>query len=125
MSKLLPYRILLIEDNLGNREVFSEILELQGYQVIPSKNGIEGLRLAEETNPSLIISDIQLPDISGFALLEFFKKTAKIREIPFLFLSAFSESKMINKGLALGANGYLVKPCSMQQMISTIHDILL
>ncbi len=115
--------VLLIDDNPGNLDNFTELLELEGYQVLSSKNGEEGINLAKLKLPALIISDIKLPGIDGFALLQYFKNNSRTENIPFVFLSAFSEKEMIRKSMALGASDYLIKPCCTEEMLSSISKL--
>ncbi|MEM1323587.1 MAG: response regulator [Bacteroidota bacterium] len=124
MGSLLKKRILLIDDHSPNLENLTEILEMEGYQVFFSHNGEEGILLTKAQLPNLVISDIKLPGIDGFELIKQLKANPSTQQIPILLLSAFSEKSMINKGLELGAKGYLVKPFGMEEMLITVQKII-
>ncbi|WP_339651876.1 response regulator [uncultured Maribacter sp.] len=116
--------ILLIEDDRALRENTEELLELSGYMVLTAPNGKLGIELAKEKIPDLIICDIMMPIIDGYGVLENISKDEKTKQIPFIFLSAKTEQKEIEKGIKLGADDYLTKPFEEEDIISTIESQL-
>jgi len=113
--------ILLIEDNLEMRENTSEILELNGYKVIPAKNGKEGVELAQKNKADLIICDIMMPVLDGYGVLHLLAKNQETASIPFIFLTAKAERTDFRKGMEMGADDYLTKPFNDIELINAIE----
>ena len=114
--------ILLIEDNLEMRENTSEILELNGYKVIPAKNGKEGVELAQKNKSDLIICDIMMPVLDGYGVLHLLGKNPETASIPFIFLTAKAERTDFRKGMEMGADDYLTKPFNDIELINAIES---
>ena len=114
--------ILLIEDNLEMRENTSEILELNGYKVIPAKNGKEGVELAQKNKADLIICDIMMPVLDGYGVLHLLGKKPETASIPFIFLTAKAERTDFRKGMEMGADDYLTKPFNDIELINAIES---
>ena len=112
--------ILLIEDVKDIRENTSEILELAGYNTIPAENGNEGVRMAKQYLPDLIICDILMPDIDGYHVLEQLQNMRSLREIPFIFLTAKSERIDLRKGMEMGADDYVTKPFTGEELLAAV-----
>ena len=102
-------KILLIEDEKEVAELYKLKLTLDGYEVITAENGQEGLDKANSYRPELIFLDIKMPEMDGFEVLKKLRATARTRDIPVVVLSNFDEQDLIEKGLTLGANEYLIK----------------
>lgn len=118
-------RILLIEDDNIIRESTAELLELDGeYTVITAKNGVIGIKKAIYELPDIIICDIMMPKTDGFGVLEKLSKNPKTKLIPFIFLSAKTERKEIRKGMNLGADDYITKPFSEEELRDAIKSRL-
>lgn len=103
-------KILVIEDNREIRENISELLELEGYEVIEAENGKTGLQLAYQVLPDLILCDIMMPVMNGHEVLEQLKQQTFTAAIPFIFLTANVEKKEISAGLEQGAKSYISNP---------------
>ena len=116
--------ILFVEDNHEILENTLEILELGGYQVLGADNGETGAEMVFEHLPDLIISDIQIPILDGYELLNVVKKNPVTADIPFVFLSASAQREDIEKGKMSGATAYLVKPILADELKKAISDIL-
>jgi Response regulators consisting of a CheY-like receiver domain and a winged-helix DNA-binding domain len=114
-------RILLIEDNPEVRENTTEILELAGYNVQTAPNGKVGVELAQKQNPDLIICDIMMPELDGYGVLHILNKRNEIAGIPFIFLTAKTETADIRKGMNLGADDYLTKPFEETDLLNAIE----
>ena len=117
-------RILLVEDNNAIRENTSELLELAHYTVISACNGQQGLEKAIEEKPDLILCDIMMPEIDGYHFLEILRKKPIFENTPFLFFTASSEKSEIEKGLAAGANGFIIKPFDADELIQLVGNYL-
>jgi twitching motility two-component system response regulator PilH len=103
-------RILLIEDKAGLLDTLKSLLELHDYTVITARNGEEGIAMALRHLPDLVISDIYMPVINGYELLDKFREHPLLCKIPVLIASAKQEDHEIEDALQKGAAGYLVKP---------------
>ena len=102
-------KVLLIEDEKEVAELYKLKLTLDGYEVITAENGQEGLEKAFKENPELIFLDIKMPDMDGFEVLKKLRESPKTKELPVVILSNFDEQDLIEKGLTLGANEFLIK----------------
>lgn len=116
--------ILLIEDDTVLRENTAELLELANYNLITASNGKIGVALAEKHLPDIIICDIMMPELDGYAALHLLSKGKNTKHIPFIFLSAKTEHTDIRKGMNLGADDYITKPFSEDDLISAIESRL-
>lgn len=123
-------KILIIEDNEDVRENTADILELSNYNVSTAENGKIGLKKIKQFLPDIIICDIMMPELDGYEVLQNLNKNNKTASIPFIFLTAKSEKTEIRKGMNLGADDYLTKPFSENELLEAIecrlkkHDFL-
>ena len=117
-------KILIIEDNDDLRENTSEMLNLSGYEIICAANGKAGVEKALEVYPDIILCDIMMPGIDGYAVLQILQKNELLKEVPFIFLSAKSERSDFRKGMELGADDYLTKPFSANELLTAIETRL-
>lgn len=106
----MSIRILLIEDKAGLLDTLKSLLELHDYTVFTARNGEEGLTLAIRHLPDLVISDIYMPVIDGYELLDRFRQHPQLATIPILITSAKMAEDEIADAYQRGAAGYLVKP---------------
>ncbi len=113
-------KILLIEDNPEMRENTAEMLELANYQVQVAENGKEGVKLAQEAPPDLIICDIMMPELDGYGVLYLLAKNPKTSSVPFIFLTAKAEKSDYRKGMNLGADDYLTKPFEEMELLEAV-----
>lgn len=123
-------KVLIIEDNVDVRENTADILELAGYKVATAENGKIGLEKAKQLLPDVIVCDIMMPEMDGYEVLRDLNKNAKTASIPFVFLTAKTERTDMRKGMNLGADDYLTKPFSENELLEAIecrmkkHDFL-
>ena len=108
-------RVLLVEDSYNMRAFLKSALEAEGselgdVQVAEAASGFDALRLLPRGPYDLVITDINMPDINGLELLQFIRKSEQHRETPVLLISTRSSEREKERGLSLGANGYLPKP---------------
>jgi CRP-like cAMP-binding protein/CheY-like chemotaxis protein len=113
--------ILLIEDNTEVRENTAEILELANYRVITAENGKVGVEKALQETPDLIICDIMMPVLDGYGVLHLLNKNEKLRNIPFIFLTAKAERTDFRKGMEMGADDYITKPFTDIELLNSIE----
>ena len=113
-------KILVIEDDDNVRKNIVTLLEEENYIVFSSSGGKAGIELAKKEVPDLIISDILMPEVNGYHVLEELSKNKILRAIPFIFLTAKVEREDIRKGMQLGADDYLFKPFKSEELLSAI-----
>src|SRR2546423_1509417 len=115
-------RILIIEDELPMRTVLRDCLESEGYRVLTASDGESGLKLALEEKPDLILLDIMMPRLDGFAV------GAELRRlnnpVPILMLTAKGQVEDRVRGLDAGADDYLVKPFSTEELLARVRALL-
>lgn len=124
-SKFNKKRILLIDDDRYIIETLTDGLELKGYEVERALSGSEGLRKARSFRPAVIILDLEMPDLSGFEVLEKLKKDPKTKHISVFILTVRDEREKQTKGFLLGAREYVVKPFSLNMLEELIESALL
>ena len=115
----MGYKILIIEDEEDIIRGLSDNLEMEGYEIISSTNGENGLKLIVNENPDLIILDLMLPDIDGIDLIRRLKK-----DIPVIILTAKGQEIDKILGLEMGADDYITKPFSIRELLSRIKAVL-
>jgi CRP-like cAMP-binding protein len=103
------------------RENTSEILELANFQVITSPNGKDGVQMAHQEKPDLIICDIMMPELDGYGVIHMLGKDEVTANIPFIFLSAKAEKEDYRKGMTLGADDYLTKPYDDVELLNAVE----
>lgn len=113
--------ILVIEDNLDIRENTAEILSLADYRVLTAANGKEGVTLARQEKPDLILCDIMMPELDGYGVLRILGSSAETDQIPFIFLTAKSEREDFRKGMNLGADDYITKPFDDLSLLDSVE----
>lgn len=114
-------RILVVEDNETNRELVRDILDMLSYDVLLAKDGEEGIRVAIDEKPDLILMDIQLPKIDGLKAIKILKADASTRNIPIIALTAFAMKGDEDIFLEAGCMGYIPKPISLRNFIDTVN----
>ncbi len=114
-------KILVIEDNKDMRENIAEILELADYHVMAAANGKEGIKSVKNEKPDLIICDIMMPELDGYAVLSILSKDEDTTDIPFIFLTAKAERQDMRKGMEMGADDYLTKPFTDTDLLGAIE----
>lgn len=112
-------RVLLIEDEKEVLELYKLKLTLDDYEVITAQSGQEGLEKAFSEKPDLIYLDIKMPEMDGFEVLKHLRAEEATKDTPIVILSNFDEQEMIEKGLTLGANEYLIKSQFSPEQISS------
>jgi two-component system cell cycle response regulator DivK len=117
-------RILLIEDNVLNMKLAVMLLELAGFETIQAFDAEEGIRLAQEHVPQLILMDIQLPGMDGLSATRLLKNDPKTRDVKIVAMTACAMAGDREKFEAAGCDGYIAKPISVQTFSNTIRDIL-
>jgi two-component system, cell cycle response regulator DivK len=117
-------RVLVVEDNVKNLKLVRDVLDHHGYEVVAAGTGEEGVRLADETEPDLILMDLQLPGIDGAETLRRIRATDRGATVPVLAVTAFAMDTDRDRALGSGFDGYLQKPISMRDLVRQVGDIL-
>ncbi len=117
-------KILIIEDNDDVRSNIQEILELENFSTIVAENGQIGVKLAMKEYPNLIISDISMPEMDGYQVLATLRNHPETAITPFIFLTARSIHQDLRQGMELGANDYLTKPFTCDELLNAVRTQL-
>ena len=118
-------KILVIEDELFVRENIVDLLEAEEFEVFSTENGILGILWAQENIPDLVICDVMMPQMSGHDVLAEMRELPETMLIPFIFLTAMADKGDIRHGMELGADDYLTKPFTRDELLSAIDSRLL
>lgn len=117
-------KILVVDDEELTTELAKTFLQKHGFNVIIAKDGEDGLRMAEVENPDLILLDVMLPTMDGFAVCKKLKENERFKDTPILMFTARGLSSDIEKGEIVGADEYIVKPFSGKALVATIRKHL-
>jgi two-component system cell cycle response regulator DivK len=116
--------VLIVEDNELNMKLFHDLLDAHGYKTLQTRNGMEAMRLARMHRPSLILMDIQLPEVSGLEVTKWLKEDDELRQIPIIAVTAFAmkgDEERIRQG---GCEAYISKPISVVSFIETVRRFI-
>lgn len=117
-------KILVIEDEAHVREIIWEILEAEDFHVIQGENGLVGVTLAKQESPDLIICDVMMPGLDGFKVLKQLRSQTATETIPFIFLTAKVTKSDRREGMDLGADDYLTKPFTRDELLKAVNTRL-
>lgn len=118
-------KIMVVEDDSNLRDIYSIRITAEGYDVVSAGDGEEALAVAVREKPDLILSDVMMPKISGFDMLDILRSTPETADIKVVMMTALSADDQRQRGERLGANRYLVKSqVGIEDVISTIHEVL-
>ena len=118
-------KILLVEDDKSLREIYGVRLLAEGYDIISAGDGEAALAMAIKDRPSLIVSDVMMPKISGFDMLDILRSTTETKDIKVIMMTALSSDDQRQRGVALGADRYLVKSqVGIEDVVRTVHEVL-
>lgn len=118
-------KILLVEDDKSLSEIYDVRLRAEGYDILSASDGEQALALAIKEVPDLIISDVMMPNISGFDMLDILRSTTETRGIHVIMMTALSSDEQRQRGMALGADRYLIKSqVGIEDVVRTVHEVL-
>jgi two-component system, chemotaxis family, chemotaxis protein CheY len=121
----MTFKILIVEDSKASRELITATVEsISGLEAIPTSSGLEALKLLPQHSFSLIITDINMPDINGLELIRFVKQNPALRDTPLFIITTEGRETDRDRGLALGAVEYLVKPFSPRSLEELVRRYL-
>ena len=116
--------ILIVEDNEKNRKLMRDVLQFKGYQVIEAETGEEGVRLAQQWHPRLVLLDIRLPGINGVETLRRLRGDPATRGIPVMAMTASVRTEDRQKMTAAGFDGYQGKPIKVKDFLAEVEKLL-
>ena len=116
--------IILIEDNEQNRYLATFLLDQHGYAVVSASDGPAGIALAKTVKPALILLDIQLPLMDGYAVARELRNNPVLRDVPIIAVTSYAMVGDREKSLAAGCNGYLEKPINPETFVTEVERYL-
>ncbi|HWR73097.1 MAG TPA: response regulator [Nitrospirota bacterium] len=120
----MPKKILVIEDNEQNRILMRQILKYHGYEVLEAADGVAGLEMARAYMPDLILLDLQMPLMGGFAVIEELRKTPELSKLKVIAVTSFAMKGDREKALEAGFDEYVTKPIDTRKFIELVKNIL-
>ncbi|MCC5668408.1 DNA-binding response regulator [Nostoc sp. CHAB 5784] len=117
-------KILVIEDTASTRNLFLEAIKAKGFYTIGAENGLIGVQRAQEDLPDLIISEIAMSKLDGYSVLTKLRQNPDTEIIPLIFVTTKVSKADIRKGMEMGADDYLTKPCTVQELLRAIAACL-
>lgn len=116
--------ILSVEDTAGIRRLIRMTLEYMGFHVLEAADGAEGLAMARQHRPDLVLMDVRMPGITGLSACETMRADPMLRNIPVVMLSSADHQADIDAGMASGAKAYLVKPFQPVELIELVTRLI-
>lgn len=117
-------KILIAEDERDIRDLIAFTLQFAGHEVITTSNGEEALQAVRTQKPQLVLLDVRMPRLTGYEVCKEIKADPQTQAIPVIFLSAKGQEAEIRSGLEAGAEQYLLKPFSPDQLIEQVNKVL-
>ena len=118
-------KVMIVEDDDSLREIYGIRLTAEGYAVVSAHDGEEALAVAVRERPDLIVSDVMMPKISGFDMLDILRSTPETRNIKVIMMTALSSDDQRERGENLGADRYLVKSqVGIEDVVNVVHEVL-
>lgn len=116
-----PAKILVIDDDTAITELMGMLLKTFGFEVITTNIGEEGIRLAREADPNVVLLDLMMPDLDGWQVCKAIRQTSNV---PILILSAINDPRMVASVLDVGADDFLVKPVPSGVLVANIKKLI-
>ncbi|MDX1955122.1 MAG: response regulator [Chitinophagaceae bacterium] len=117
-------KILVVDDDPYILMSLEFLLKKNGFDVMVARNGTEALDLVEKQLPQIVLLDIMMPDVDGYAICKHIKSHKKLKDAKVVFMSAKSKESDIQKGYDLGASLYITKPFSTRQLLKQMQDLV-
>ncbi len=117
-------RILVVEDTEDNRRIIRDLLSSVGYEVIEAVDGAEGVTMAQEHRPDLILMDIQLPELDGYEATRRIRASPELARVPIIAVTSYALSGDDAKAREAGCDGYVAKPFSPRQLLAKVREFL-
>jgi CheY-like chemotaxis protein len=124
-GEIIMSKIMLVEDDTSLREIYGERLKAEGFDIVSASDGEEALAMAVKEHPDLIISDVMMPRISGFDMLDILRTTPEIKDTKVIMMTALGQAEEKLRAEKLGADRYLVKSqVTLEDMTHVVYDVL-
>ncbi|MFH1653661.1 MAG: response regulator transcription factor [Pseudomonadota bacterium] len=117
-------KILVVEDEILLLEMMKDRLKFKGYEVLIADNGKDGAFKAISEGPDLIIADLLMPEIDGMQMIKIIRSDSNLKKVPIIVISALGRDEDVEKAIAAGANDYIVKPYSVDDLMKKIEGFL-
>ena len=116
--------ILVVDDEPNLRQLLRRMLELGGFRVVEAEDGVDALTKLNHLMPHLIILDVMMPDLDGVTLCKMLRNNPRYADLPIIMLSGKTQFPAVQAGLEAGANRYLCKPITMDELIQNVRELL-
>lgn len=121
----MAFKVLLVEDDNNLREIYEARLQAEGYDIVTARDGEEALGVAKTEVPDLVISDVMMPRVSGFEMLDILRNTDALKDVKVIMLTALGQADDKTRANSLGADRYLVKSqVTLEDIVKTAHELL-
>ncbi len=117
-------KILVVDDDPYILMSLEFLMKKNGFEVMVARNGTEALDIVEKQVPDIVLLDIMMPDVDGYAICKHIKSSKKLKEAKVVFMSAKSKETDIRKGYDLGASLYVTKPFSTRQLLKQVQELI-
>jgi two-component system sensor histidine kinase/response regulator len=117
-------KVLIIEDEANIRDSIIDTLEFANYELASARNGREGVKIAQSFEPDIILCDVMMPEMDGYGVLLELNQDYKLSQVPFIFLTAKATKEDVRKGMVMGADDYLTKPFTAQELLDAVQSRL-
>lgn len=116
--------ILLVDDEPNLRELLRQMLELGGFDVVEAEDGLDAVEQLKQMTPSVMVLDVMMPKLDGVTLCKKLRASTRFATLPIIMLSGKTQHRAVQEGLAAGANRYLCKPITVDELIQSVKDVL-
>jgi DNA-binding response OmpR family regulator len=113
--------IVVMDDDAGTRMLVTQVLKKEGYDVMAAQDGAQGLAMIREHKPDLVVSDVQMPEMDGFALLAHVRNDPQLSTMPIILLTSLQDRNHMRQGMTTGADDYLTKPFAPQELREAVN----
>lgn len=117
-------RILVVEDNERNLKLIRDVLQFAGYEIVEATSGEQGVALAQDCEPDLVLMDLQLPQMDGTEALRLLRESPRTRDVPVVAVTAFAMREDRERAFGAGFDGYLQKPISIRALPEQVRGFL-
>ena len=117
-------KLMLAEDDETQRLLMQGVFEDEGYKVFPAPSVEDALHVLANYTPDVIVSDIKMREMDGFMFFDRIHNIARLQDIPFIFLTARSDSRSVGRAMKMGAAAYLTKPCDVDELLGTVQRLV-
>lgn len=116
--------IMLVDDEPNLRELLRQMLELGGFDVVEAEDGLEALEKLEMITPDVMILDVMMPNLDGVSLCKKLRAGTTFARLPIIMVSGKTQHRAVQEGLAAGADEYLCKPITVQELLQSVQSLL-